>query len=195
VRQIVIPEMFFKKIAERGKLCSRIWIYWLGNFVDEILNSDFLEKQGINLANSISKDELAEIYEFGSQLLQQDFKIISKREPAQIPKYQQETSELIIDYLNEKTGKKFTKKAINIKLIVSRINEGYTIDDFKFVIDKKCHDWLGTNFQEYLRPNTLFGNKFENYINLKNDKSNPTSFEQLALAVAKAQSISFRRNK
>jgi len=194
MRQIVIPEIFFKKIAERGKLCSRIWIYWLGNFVDEILDSDFLEKHGMNLA-TIPKDEIAEIYEFGAQLLRQDFKIISKRQPVKIPKHIQETAELIIDYLNEKTQKKFTKKTSNINLIVSRIKEGYVYDDFKFVIDKKCHDWLGTNFQEYLRPNTLFGNKFENYINLKNDKSNTTSFEQLAIAVSKAQSISFRRNR
>lgn len=194
MRQIVIPELFFKKIAERGKLCSRIWIYWLGNFVDEILNSDFLEKQWVNLA-TIPKSDLAEIYEFGSQLLQQDFKIIEPKKQLKIPKYQQEIADQVIDYLNEKTGKRFSKKPINLKLVVSRINDGYSLEDFKFVIDKKCHDWLGTNFQEYLRPNTLFGNKFETYINLKNDKSSSTSFEQLAIAVANAKSISFRRNK
>lgn len=194
MRQLVIPELFFKKIAERGKLCSRIWIYWLGNFVDELLDSDFLEKQRKNLA-TIPEKELAEIYEFGSQLLQQDFKIIEPKKKPKIPKFQQETAEMVIDYLNEKTGKKFTRKTNNISLIVARLNDGYNFDDFKFVIDKKCHDWLGTNFQEYLRPNTLFGNKFETYINLRNDKPSPTSFEQLALAVAKAKSISFRRNK
>ena len=194
MRQLVIPELFFKKIAEKGKLFSRIWIYWLGNFVDEILDSDFLEKQGINLV-AISKDELTEIYEFGEQLLRQDFKIIEPKKQPKISKEHQEVADKVIDYLNEKTGRVFTKKISNIKLIVSRVNEGYSLDDFKFVIDKKCHDWLGTNFQEYLRPNTLFGNKFENYINLKNDKPASTSFEQLALAVAKAQSISFRRNK
>jgi len=192
MRQIVIPELFFKKIAERGKLCSRIWVYWLGNYVDEILNSDFLEKQWEKLA-TISKEELAEIYEFGSQLLQQDFKIIEPKKETQIPKIQKETAEKIIDYLNEKTGKMFTKKLVNLKPIVSRINDGYVLEDFKFVIEKKCHDWLGTNFQEYLRPNTLFGNKFETYINLKNDKPVKTNFDQLALAVANAKTISFRR--
>ena len=195
MRQLVIPELFFKKIAEKGKLFSRIWIYWLGNFVDEILDSDFLEKQGVNLAATISKDELAEIYEFGEQLLRQDFKIIEPKTQPKISKAHQEISDQVIDYLNEKTGRCFRKKVGNAKLIVLRIKEGYSLEDFKFVIDKKCHDWLGTNFQEYLRPDTLFGNKFENYINLKNDKPNTTSFEQLAIAVSKAQSISFRRNK
>ena len=194
MRQIVIPELFFKKIAERGKLCSRIWIYWLGNFVDEILDSDFLEKQMENLATT-PKTELAEIYEFGSQLLRQDFKIINPKKKAEIPKHLQEIAENVINYLNQKTGKKFTTKPINAKPIVARIKDGYVLDDFHWVIDKKCHDWLGTNFQEYLRPDTLFGNKFETYINTRNDKSSPTSFEQLAIAVSKAQSISFRRNK
>ena len=194
MRQLVIPELFFKKIAEKGKLFSRIWIYWLGNFVDEILDSDFLEKQGVNLAK-ISKDELAEIYEFGEQLLRQDFKIIEPKIQPKISKENQDLADQVIEYLNEKTGRCFRKKVGNLKLIVSRIKEGYCLEDFKFVIDKKSHDWLGTNFQEYLRPDTLFGNKFENYINLKNDKPNKTSFEQLAIAVAKAQSISFRRNK
>jgi len=184
--------LFFKKIAERGKLCSRIWVYWLGNYVDEILNSDFLEKQWKKLA-TIKKEELAEIYEFGSQLLQQDFKIIEPKKETQIPKIQKENAEKIIDYLNEKTGKTFTKKLVNLKPIVARINDGYVFEDFKFVIEKKCHDWLGTNFQEYLRPNTLFGNKFETYINLKNDKPVKTNFDQLALAVANAKTISFRR--
>jgi len=194
VRQLVIPELFFKKIAEKGKLFSRIWIYWLGNFVDEILDSDFLEKQGINLAQ-ISKDDLAKIYEFGEQLLRQNFKIIEPKNPPKISKENQELADRVIDYLNEKTGKCFRKKDCNFKLILSRAKEGYRFDDFRFVIDKKSHDWLGTNFQEYLRPDTLFGSKFENYINLKNDKPIKTSFDQLAIAVSKAKSISFRRNK
>ena len=194
MRQLVIPELFFKKIAERGKLHSRIWIYWLGNFIDEIFDNEFLKKQEIPA--SISRQEITEIYEFGMQLLRQDFRIIeNKKTELKIPKYQKEIAETAIDYLNEKANKKFSKKTLNIKLIVTLLNEGYSLEDFKYVVDKKCHDWLGTNYQEYLRPSTLFGNRFENYINTKNDKPGPTSFEQFALSVAQAQSISFRRNK
>ena len=192
MRQIVISELFFKGIAEKGKLYSRIWMYWLGNYVDELLDSGFLEKQKDSL--SLPKNEIEEIYNYGVQLLSADFKIIEKKQ-TKIPNHTRKLAEEIIDYLNEKTKKNFSKKDINIKLIVSRIKDGYNLEDFKYVIDKKCHDWLGTNYQEYLRPSTLFSNKFENYLITKNDKPSPTSFEQFALEVAKAQSISFRRNK
>ena len=41
----------------------------------------------------------------------------------------------------------------------------YSLDDFKTVIDKKCVDWMNTDMQKYLRPETLFGTKFESYLN------------------------------
>lgn len=79
----------------------------------------------------------------------------------------------IIDYLNEKTGKKFkaSSKATQ-KLINSRLNEGYTEDDFKNVIDKKSKEWLGTEWENYLAPDTLFrSTKFERYLNQKEVRS------------------------
>lgn len=72
----------------------------------------------------------------------------------------------IIDYLNNKAGKGFkattsdTQKHIN-----ARLAEGFTIDDFKAVIDQKCAEWKGTEMKKYLRPETLFGRKFEGYLN------------------------------
>jgi hypothetical protein len=59
--------------------------------------------------------------------------------------------------------------------------EGFTIDDFKTVIDKKCAEWLGDSKMEpYLRPETLFGTKFESYLNAKvtSKKSKPIYVEQ-----------------
>ena len=73
----------------------------------------------------------------------------------------------IIDYLNEKTGKKYkaTSKETQ-RHIKARINEGFTLDDFKRVIDIKCDKWKSDpKMQDYLRPETLFGNKFEGYLN------------------------------
>jgi uncharacterized phage protein (TIGR02220 family) len=76
----------------------------------------------------------------------------------------------IIDYLNEKSGKKFTPQSKEtIKVIEARIKEGNTLDDFKKVIDTKCAKWLSTEFEDYLRPITLFGTKFNSYLN-----ENPT---------------------
>lgn len=74
----------------------------------------------------------------------------------------------IIDYLNEQIGthyrptNKTTQKHIN-----ARLTDGYTLEDFKIVIDKMCAKWKGTDMEQYLRPETLFGTKFESYLNAK----------------------------
>ncbi len=75
--------------------------------------------------------------------------------------------EKIIDYLNRKTNSHYrpTSKATR-RLIKARYNEGFTDIDFKSVIDKKCAEWLQDgNMVQYLRPETLFGTKFEAYLN------------------------------
>jgi uncharacterized phage protein (TIGR02220 family) len=73
----------------------------------------------------------------------------------------------IINYLNKKIGSRYkstTKKTK--KLIKARWNEGFRLDDFKTVIDKKCVEWIGDKeMEKYLRPPTLFSNKFESYLN------------------------------
>ena len=73
----------------------------------------------------------------------------------------------IVNYLNEKTGKKFSSNTASTrKHIIARLKEGRTVDDFKKVIDTKCAQWLGTQFSGFLRPETLFApTKFENYLN------------------------------
>lgn len=75
----------------------------------------------------------------------------------------------IIEYLNQKTGKRYSpKSAANQKLINGRMSEGRTLEDFKHVIDVKVDEWLNNEeMQKYLRPETLFNNKFENYLNQK----------------------------
>ena len=72
----------------------------------------------------------------------------------------------IISYLNEKTGKNF-KSGVpkNRDLIKARINEGYVLEDFKKVIDNKVAEWNNTEMSKYLRPETLFSNKFDGYLN------------------------------
>lgn len=73
----------------------------------------------------------------------------------------------VINYLNQKTSKKF--KSGNQKTrekIIARVNNGYTLEDFKKVIDIKSSQWLNDKQMcKYLRPETLFGNKFEGYLN------------------------------
>ncbi|MDU0476837.1 conserved phage C-terminal domain-containing protein [Staphylococcus chromogenes] len=72
----------------------------------------------------------------------------------------------VIDYLNQQTGKHYkstTKK--NQTVIRARSDEGFNLDDFKKVIDNKVAEWKGTDMEKYLRPETLFGTKFEGYLN------------------------------
>lgn len=72
----------------------------------------------------------------------------------------------IIEYLNNRTGTNYRHTTNKTRdLIKARFNEGFTLDDFKEVIDKKCVEWYGTDMQKYLRPETLFGTKFESYLN------------------------------
>jgi len=60
-----------------------------------------------------------------------------------------------VEYLNLKAGTKYKSSSKN------------TLEDFKTVIDKKCSEWLNTDMEKYLCPETLFGSKFEKYLNQK----------------------------
>ena len=80
----------------------------------------------------------------------------------------EENIKCIIDYLNDSIGSKYKYNTKGtIKDIKARFKEGYVLDDFYDVIDKKVKQWFNTDMQIYLRPSTLFGNKFENYVNEK----------------------------
>ena len=76
------------------------------------------------------------------------------------PPYQE-----IIDYLNEKAGKRFKVNDKTKAHINARVNDGYTLPDFRAVIEKKVAEWKGTEMDKFLRPETLFGTKFESYLN------------------------------
>ena len=80
-----------------------------------------------------------------------------------------DTIKEIIDYLNIKTGSRYQYNNKNtVSSINQRLEEGFTLDDFKNVIDKKCDEWLGTEYEKFLRPSTLFRpSKFEGYVNQK----------------------------
>lgn len=73
----------------------------------------------------------------------------------------------IIEYLNSKTGSKFKPSTKPyIVAIQARLKEGYTVDDFKTVINKKCEEWAGTKMEKYLTPKTLFApSHFDQYLN------------------------------
>lgn len=74
----------------------------------------------------------------------------------------------IVEYLNLKAGTKYKSSSKKTQTCIhARLAEGYSVDDFRTVIDKKCADWMGTDYEQYLRPETLFGTKFESYLNAR----------------------------
>lgn len=75
------------------------------------------------------------------------------------------TCQIIINHLNHITGKAFRSNTAETKALVrARLNDGFTIDDFKKVVNIKAKQWLNGENYIYLRPKTLFGTKFEGYL-------------------------------
>lgn len=71
----------------------------------------------------------------------------------------------VIEYLNKKTGRRYRVTPAHSKHISARIREGYSLTDFVAVIDAKVKQWGNdAKMSEYLRPETLFSNKFDGYL-------------------------------
>ena len=75
---------------------------------------------------------------------------------------------LPIAYLNQVANKRYKFVDKTKRLLLARFKEGYTLEDFKQVIDIKTAEWKDSpEFSKYLRPETLFGSKFDGYLNQK----------------------------
>lgn len=102
-------------------------------------------------------------------------------EPKKTPAPKDDTPERVIEYLNQKTGKKFQPVDANLKFIRARIAESATWETLTGVIDLKCADWLtDPKMHEYLRPATLFNaEKFNQYVGLIGAPRPKTKDEEL----------------
>jgi uncharacterized phage protein (TIGR02220 family) len=101
----------------------------------------------------------------------------------------QEIIEEVINFLNSCTGKRYSSTAANArKYITLRLSEGFILGDFKRVIEVKSKKWMGSKMEDYLRPETLFGSKFETYLNespLNNEQQRRFNSTQRAVDEAK----------
>lgn len=131
-------------------------------------NIDGMDK--IKLQNRLRKQkqrekqkqmQLGHVMSQDSHATELDQEIEQKKEEKELP-YKQ-----IIEYLNAKAGTSFRSTTKSTQsLIKARLNESFTVEDFKLVIDQKVFSWLqDPHFSKYLRPSTLFGTKFESYLN------------------------------
>ena len=76
-----------------------------------------------------------------------------------------ELCEEIVGWLNRRCHTQFSPGSQRTKgFLNARLREGFVKEDFFSVIDYKAEEWEGTEMRGYLRPETLFGAKFEGYL-------------------------------
>lgn len=91
--------------------------------------------------------------------------IRNKEDNIYSPRFHADCAE-IVGYLNTVTGSRYKTSGKKTRsLIKARMADGFTVEDFREVIDKKAAEWKGTDMAKFLRPETLFGPKFEGYLN------------------------------
>ena len=92
----------------------------------------------------------------------------------------------LISYLNQKTGSSYKVDADITGRIISLFGQGYSVDDMRTVIDRKCAEWCDDEkMRSYLRPSTLFGDKFAEYLNAPE----PIEVERKKGAAAKQEQL------
>lgn len=177
--------------------------------------------------NNIPKPTLKRILDYGSQynggnlnfiwrnnalIFSRVINMVEKKKELKVNKKETLKVEIItaeedvIVFLNDNCGTKYkvsTKATKN--LIKAKLKEGFTLEDIKEVITTKKNEWLGTEMEKYLRPQTLFGNKFESYLNqstkikIHSKISNYGKTKQRSVdfddAIAKADGIDYSKIK
>ena len=115
-----------------------------------ILDKPILEKQAQINTNELNTNEL-----------NTKIDIVPEQEKEPIPYAE------IITYFNEVAGTHYLLRGKEIKrFIKARWNDGFRLEDFKTVLDKKAGQWKNdAKMSKYLRFETLFSNKFESYLN------------------------------
>lgn len=77
-----------------------------------------------------------------------------------------------IEYLNARSGRAFEPVEASLRLVRARLKDGATMAQIRAVIDAKADEWAGTEFEQYLRPATLFNAaKFASYVGALNAES------------------------
>ena len=144
--------------------------YALPKFEQSVVQNQTVNCSDLNNERFKNEQPIPINYQLTKQLTTENKDIVEQSSTAPIP------YEEIVQYLNQKTNKNFKHTSkVTQRHIRARLAEGFTVSDFKQVIDKKCSDWLrDQKMKEYLRPETLFGTKFESYLNSKTTTTKQT---------------------
>ena len=123
-------------------------------------------RQGMNLPNRIYLDALNGSVESTFREVQKVHTIKTENTKTENNNNKLSICKEVISYLNLKAKKNFkVDTASHQKFIKARLKEGYVLEDFKKVVDVMVAKWKGTEYEQYLQPQTLFGNKMDNYLN------------------------------
>lgn len=125
---------------------------------------NYLESSGVNSTSVI--EPLVE-KQHHKILLDNNINTNNNKNTKEINKERYLDIQTVVDYLNLTLHTKYRYSSAFTKHINARLDEGYTTDDFFDVIENKYAEWHGTDMEKYLRPDTLFGTKFEIYLNQK----------------------------
>ena len=197
---------FLNILYKKPKDYQLLWLYILGQIIDG--KQSFISISELKKTFGFNKTKFYRILRFGLpyfnkknngvyidssngiltiQVIRNNNKVVEKK-PLENNK---EIIKNVIEFLNKKTNKNYTTKSRKtISCINSRIKEGFNENDFIKVIEIKCEKWMGTSMEEYLRPITLFGNKFDSYLNeTKIKKVGNERFAKTQSAVDKAKQL------
>lgn len=98
----------------------------------------------------------------------------------------------VINYLNSVAGTRYWHGDYeSTDCLFELVKQGYGYEDFKLVIDKKWSDWKGTEYQQYVRPQTLFGKNFKKYLH-EQPRIAKSGIIKLAKAVGEAKQADWK---
>ena len=169
MKSIIIPLEFLKAIGDKPPFIRIYWVKWLADYTQELLNENFVTKfrdDMLKVGKDLTTESIKEAYEFGMPYFKDGFLFSEEKKKNKRTPEEEEIVRKVLDHLNAMCHSTYTPTKANYDCILARVKEGYSVADFKLVIDIKCHQWMGTDQQKYLRPITLFqAKKFENYLN------------------------------
>ena len=127
------------------------------------IDKDIDKEEDIEGDNNINTESVPDDIESLTKQLSEMYNCKEEKEEPDVIPYAS-----IVAYLNQKAGTKYKATSDKTKTAIrARFAEGFTEENFRTVIDNKCYEWMGTEWEKYLRPSTLFGTKFEEYLNAK----------------------------
>jgi uncharacterized phage protein (TIGR02220 family) len=141
-----------KEVRQGNNLPNRIYISAVDGTVNSTVSElEILQSGTVN--NTVSELEILQTNKTNNNEIDNNNNILS-------------ICKEVISYLNLKAKKNFkVNTASHQKFIKARLKEGYVLEDFKKVVDIMVAKWKGTEYEQYLQPQTLFGNKMDNYLN------------------------------